>query len=473
MSSLSVRSSTTRTLPFTVSLKSPQDNSLHCEQLLRDLPGKRQVYKGSWQQHTVVIKLFLDSRNAHRHWAREKAGVEALIDAGVASPELLFSGQLDDGIPVLVFAFLPGAQTALEVWNGLEALELQVAFLHQLIELFAGLHSAGLTQDDVHLENFLVSEQQVYAIDGDAISGQGNKPLDLKSSSSNLVLLFAQLIPKYDFLMDSAALHYAKLRNIPGSQLLTRLKLDLPKTRTKRRHKYVEKCYRSCSEFVYSKRAGQTAVSRRDVQGEVLNRLLNDPEAFIRNGELLKDGNTSTVLRVQAGDCDWVIKRYNIKNPWHALSRCFRPTRAWISWGNAHRLKISGIATPRAIAMIEKRIGPLRSTGYYVCNFVAGAHAEDFFQNDSVDVIAKEQTAENFVRLFSLFSKLNICHGDCKATNFLLRNDELWVLDLDAMHECPSPARFKKLFQVDRQRFLRNWQTDPELQQWFDDHLPR
>jgi tRNA A-37 threonylcarbamoyl transferase component Bud32 len=135
-------------------------------------------------------------------------------------------------------------------------------------------------------------------------------------------------------------------------------------------------------------------------------------------------------------------------------------------------LKISGIATPRAIAVIEKRIGPLRSTGYYVCDFVAGMHAEAFFQDDTVDAFVKEQVAGNFAHLFELFHQLKISHGDCKSTNFLLKGNEPWVLDLDAMQVCSSPVRFKKLFQVDRQRFLRNWQALPELQQWFDDHLP-
>ena len=465
------------TLPFFVHLKSPEDNSIQCEQLLRNLPEKRLVYKGSWQQRCVVIKMFLDPKSARRHWARERSGVEALKDAHVATPELLFSGELVSGelagTPVLIFAFLPCAQTALEVWDNLTTLEQRADFLQQLVEPVAGLHEAGLVQEDLHLENFLVSGQKIYAIDGDAIGTQNQgKPLDLKSSSRNLSLFFAQLPPKFDFLMETTSLHYAHQRNIDGSQLLAQLQLDLPKTRLRRSRKYIKKCYRTCSEFVRSERTGQISIFRRDAQGEMLNRLLEDPDAFMRSGTILKAGRSSTVVRVHVDDCDWVIKRYNIKNPCHALSRCFRPTRAWISWGNSHLLKVSGIATPRAIAMIEKRIGPLRSTGYYVCDYVAGVNVEDFFQDATVDAPDKKQVAESFVSLFDLFCKLNIVHGDCKATNFILQENEPWVLDLDAMQECSSPARFKKLFQVDRQRFLRNWQSQPELQQWFDEQLP-
>lgn len=437
------------------------------------MPGKRLVYSGTWRQNRVVIKQFLDPKSSQRYWNREKNGVEALESISVDTPQLLFSGQLTDDTFVLVFEYLPQAETALQFWNALNSEDSRLEFLRQLLDLMCVLHEAGLTQEDLHLENFLVSGQKIYAIDGDAIGTQNQgKPLDLKSSSRNLSLFFAQLPPKFDSLMETTSLHYAQQRNIDGSQLLAQLQLDLPKTRLRRSHKYIKKCYRTCSEFVRSERTGQISISRRDAQGETLNRLLDDLDAFMRSGTILKAGRSSTVVRVQVDGCDWVIKRYNIKNPCHALSRCFRPTRAWISWGNSHLLKISGIATPRAIAMIEKRIGPLRSTGYYVCDYVAGVNAEDFFQDANVDAPGKKQVSENFVRLFELFCKLNIVHGDCKATNFLVKDDQPWVLDLDAMQECSSPARFKKLFQIDRQRFLRNWQSQPELQKWFDERLP-
>lgn len=123
--------------------------------------------------------------------------------------------------------------------------------------------------------------------------------------------------------------------------------------------------------------------------------------------------------------------------------------------------------------MLEKRFGPLRSTGYYVTEFIDGTHAESFFSDNRVPAVQKQQAAQAFVELFALLRKLAICHGDCKATNFLLRDLAPWVLDLDAMRECSPGTRFDRLSRHDRARFLRNWQAQPELQRWFDEHLQK
>ena len=462
-------------LPFTLDLESLHgQDSVLCERLLRDLHGKRKVYKGLWGQRTVVVKLFLDRKTARRHWDREKAGIEALKETSVPTPELLFAGQLCDATPALIFDLLPEAQTALQVWESLTTMDQRADFLQQLVEVVAGLHNAGLVQEDLHLENFLVSGGEIYAIDGDAVSNKGQgKPLADAVSSTNLALLFAQFPPIFDCLFERAVQRYAELRKLAAPGIMARLSTDLPDVRRRRRHKYVEKCYRSCSEFERTRHPGQVAIARRDQQGQPLTAFLADPDAFMAEGVLVKDGASSTIVRVNGEGYDWIVKRYNIKGPWHALSRCLRPTRSWISWGNAHRLKISGLDNPRAIAVIEKRFGPFRSKGYYVCEYIAAPRAGVFFQDDSVTADEKQQVREAFVEMFEQFLKLGICHGDCKAANFLILNNLPWILDLDAMQEYRPGMRYNKLYEGDRERFLRNWQSQPELQRWFDDHLPK
>lgn len=460
--------------PFSLSLKTPDEsNPVLCRAPLRLLTGKRHVHMGSWGQREVVVKLFLDPKRARRHWARELAGVDFLKSATVSTPELLYSGQLDDGTPALLFEFLPGAQTALDLWPSQASFEMRQKFLFQLVEVIGALHDAGLVQNDLHLGNFLISQGKVYVIDGDAVRahsfGQG---LEMEESSRNLALFFAQLPPRFDSLIESTVHHYAQVRQCGEKVLLARLRKDLPVVRRRRRRKYVDKCYRDCSEFVRVATPQGIAVLRRDRQGATLSRFLADPDTFMGQGTLLKDGNSSTVARVRGDGFDWVVKRYNIKNVWHRLSRCWRPTRAWVSWGNAHRLKISGIATPAPIAVFENRFGPLRATGYYVCEYVDRPHAETYFQDRRVPEDDRRQVAEAFVELFDQFRLLAMGHGDCKATNFLIKGHSPWVLDLDAMHEYRPGARFERVYSLDRARFLNNWQTLPELQRWFDEHLP-
>ena len=460
--------------PISLQLSGGNDSILICEEPLRNLPGKRLVCSGLWQKKAVVAKLFLDPRGAKRHWMREKTGVAALQTAGINTPELLFSGRLNDQTPVLIFEQLTGAETALTVWQNLTNDKQRLSFLRQLLAELADHHQAGLWQKDLHLNNFLYSKQRWYTIDADTVnSQQAGTPLSPESSLDNLALFFAQLTPDFDHLIEPALTEYARRRQLDLTGKLEYLIELLAEKRKQRRHKYIKKSYRTCSEFIRCDSKRRVAVYRRDAEPARIQQLLSDPDALIAAGTLLKDGNSATVAKIHHPEGDWVIKRYNIKNIWHGLKRCLRPSRAWVSWGNAHRLSISGIATPQAIAVIEKRLGPLRWGAYYVCKYIDAPDAAEYFQNMTSVQNTKNTTAKNFITLFGILHSAGIYHGDCKATNFLINNQQPWVIDLDAMREFHSQQSFLRHYHIDRKRFLRNWQEQLELQEWFDDHLPK
>lgn len=457
--------------PFSVTLKTSDKTTISCQQILRDLPGKRRVCRGSWQGRTVLIKLFIHPKSATRHWQREKQGIEALADNQLATPELLFAGTLDDDTPVLVFDFLHNAQTALDVWQQYSNDDERLHLLKQLTAAIAEQHSCGLWQQDLHLGNFLICDDSIYTIDGDAIRvSASGKTLPIKQRRENLALFLAQISPRYEFLFAELISHYATCPATPVDNAWSSiLDNELPQARDKRRHTYIQKSYRNCSEFVRQRKPGHLAIYRRDANPELIQQLLSNPNALMANGTMLKDGNSATVVRIQAGGEAWVIKRYNIKSVCHALKRCWRPTRAWVSWGNAQRLSISDIDTPQAIAMIEKRFGPLRLGGYYVCKSIEAPCATDYFEAPLGDT---KEITQQFVNLFKIFHKLGIYHGDCKATNFLVQDNHPCVIDLDAMREFRNRNRYLRAYKVDRERFLRNWRAMPELQRWFDERLP-
>ena len=467
--------STINSWPTTLQLADHASSELVCEQSLRHLAGKRLTCRGTWNDHKVLIKLFLHPQSAERHWQREKQGVSLLIDNQLNTPALLFSGALDDATPVLIFDYLPAAQTALEQWESFDTDQQRLHFLKKLMETVAQQHQCGIWQNDLHLENFLISDEVIYSIDGDDIQQQGQEEDGLSRAKrrDNLALLLAQLPPQCESLFPAALAHYGQQSTEQSVEdWATIIDNELPQRRKKRRANYVQKSFRSCSEFLRNNSFNHISIFRRDIDPDLLAALQAGPDKLMAGGTMLKDGNSATVVAVEVASKRWVIKRYNIKNWWHALKRCWRPTRAWTSWGNAHRLSISHINTPQPVAMIEKRFGPLRFGGYYICAEIVAPSVCKYLLDLQVNPANKKTVQKEFVSFFTVLIQLKISHGDLKGTNFLIQDNGVWVIDLDAMSEFRSQRRFLSRFQADRARFLRNWDECSELKQWFDDHLP-
>lgn len=467
--------STINSWPTTLQLADHANSELVCEQPLRSLVGKRMVCRGTWKNRQVLIKLFLHSQSAGRHCQREQQGVSLLINNQLSTPSLLYSGTLDDETPVLIFDYLPAAQTALEQWNSFETDQQRLHFLNKLLETIAEQHKCGIWQNDLHLENFLISNEVIYSIDGDDIQQQDQqrKTLSRSKRRDNLALLLAQLPPQYESIFPAALAHYGhQFTDEPLTDWTTIIDQELPPRRNKRRTNYIKKSFRTCSEFVRQNSFKKITIFRRDIDQDLLVALQSGPDKLMARGNMLKNGNSATVVAVEIANKRWVIKRYNIKNWWHGLKRCWRPTRAWTSWGNAQRLSISQIKTPQPVAMIEKRFGPLRFGGYYICAEVVAPSACEYLLDTQIKPENKELVKESFVSIFNVFLQLRISHGDFKGTNFLIQDNGVWVIDLDAMKEFHSQRRFHSRFQQDRARFLRNWDEYSKLKQWFDNNLP-
>jgi tRNA A-37 threonylcarbamoyl transferase component Bud32 len=464
---------TSYTSPFELKLKHHTAAVLQCHTFLRHLPGRRLVCVATWGDEQVVVKLF-QGRKALRYWEREKRGIELLKQRGIATPELMFVGFSDDNTtPVLITRMISGAQTALERWERCSNDGERLDLLKALVEVIAQQHKHGLWQEDLHLGNFLLRGDKVFTLDGDAIRAKIRTALlPPYISRGNMSLFLAQIPPTHAHLFEDILRHYTRASGQSLQQWQSLLTTELPQQRRKRRRTYVSKAFRTCTEFIRKRKKGQLLIHRSDAPPELIRLMENDPDSLIEQGTILKDGNSSTVVRVESGSDAWVIKRYNIKNPLHLLKRCLRPTRASISWGNAHRLKISGINTPQAVAMAEKRFGPLRLTGYYVCRYVEAPDVAEYFSGERIESSPQIQAANALVRIFELFYNLGIHHGDCKATNFLLKEQEPWVIDLDAMREFNSRQKFLRHYKIDRARFLRNWNQGSKVREWFDKQLP-
>jgi len=214
------------------------------------------------------------------------------------------------------------------------------------------------------------------------------------------------------------------------------------------------------------------SVAREDASW--LAPLLDDPDAVMTTGEMLKEDDGDTVVRVEVAGRSLVVKRYNIKSATHALSRAFRPSRAWRSWREAHRLLLLGISTPYPRAMIEERLGPLRRRAWIITDYCPGP---TLIERLAPHVEAAEPPLAEGAALLRLMETLHACrikHGDCKANN-LLWNEAMGgivVIDLDATTQHTLSFAAARAWRRDRKRLLANWPKGSGLHRWLDARLP-
>ncbi|THF63144.1 hypothetical protein E6C76_18045 [Pseudothauera nasutitermitis] len=454
--------------PFRIRLAGGSELVLH--QLLRVLPGKRVVGAGTDANgERRLVKLFI-GRHSERHWQRECAGIGLLAAAGIPTPALVAAQPLAGGGHGLLTAFLDGADTLLDGWQPLAGSAPGDAgatvLLAPAFALLGRVHAAGLSHDDLHFGNFLRHDGRLLLIDGDAVRRHGNGPLAEKTAARDLAMLLAQLPRTWDGHLDTLLAAYRQTNpQPPGKAALARA---LARERAWRLRDYLSKTGRDCTLFKMERHFDHfTAVVR--TEADTLAALLAEPDRFIDAGQLLKRGNTCTVARVDLDGRPLVVKRYNIKNARHALSRLWRPSRGWHSWREGHRLHLFGVPTPAPLALVEERRGPLRGRAWLVSEYCAGTDLLALLDAGSEPPPA---IAAALTTLFATLHRERVSHGDLKATNLLWDGQAVQLIDLDTMRQHASPTGHARAWAKDRARLLRNWPADCVLHRWLDARLP-
>ncbi len=450
-------------LPLQVTMQ--EGGPLVLENLLRLVPGKRLVAAGRWQGQPALVKLFI--AGAHRrHGERERAGVLALQAAGVRTPELLAAGPVEGGAYAVVSAFLPAAENLAAIWES--GAERGTEMLTAAMPLLARMHAAGLAQADLHLGNFLLAQGALYAIDGDAVEVKNaGAALNEAAVIANLAILFAGLTPAFDA---QRARFLAAYEAEPGALAVDRARLQAAvlTTRARRLRKFLEKTGRDCTQFAVARNWHRAWAVLRSRWDEFAG-FLAAPDRFVDGAHTFKTGGTCTVVASEIAGKTCLVKRYNIKHWRHALSRAWRESRAWHSWRAAHLLLFYGITTPQPLAVLEERRGPLRGRAFLVTEICAG---KNLLETLDAGRIPPENLGRELVRTFAALHALRISHGDFKATNLFWHDGKVHLIDLDALKQHRCPWRFKRAWQRDRARFLRNWPADSPLVRWLDQHLP-
>ncbi|SRR5690554_1230211 len=460
-------------LPLDVELANGQ--TLVVEQWLRVLPGQRYVARALWQGRTVFVKLLLGSK-ASRQYQRELAGAQLLIEEKIISAKLLDAQKQSDGSAYLLFEFIENGQSLAAAWQECSAdqplSERQTEVLGLALKAVAKMHLRGLWQSDLHLDNLLQQGEQLYVVDGGGVqSEQAGQPLSQEKVIANLAVFFAQLPSAFDAHLEELLVHYL-LSNTEHALRLESLQKQILSMRRWRVKDYLNKAARDCSLFSAKISLFGLRVVWRTAQSE-LEPLLVDLDAAIASGRSYKTGGTATVAGVEQGQYSLVVKRYNIKNIAHWLTRFWRPSRAWHSWREGYRLKVLGIATPQPLAVIENRWCGLRGRAWLISEYCGEQDIIQRFAGYQDNGTVPEVEIVSLVELLNALIREKISHGDLKGHNILWYQQRFNLIDLDAMQQHLGMHSFTRAYQKDRTRLLRNWPQQSPLYKLLDQRLPQ
>jgi len=236
--------------PFTLALdgRGAEDTLLICSRVVRAIPGKRLVCQGEWQGDDVFIKLYI---GFEKLFLQELKGLKALHAAGIAAPVVRYSGTAWEGtVHVILLEAIQPATTLEAAWEAAVNDQARIELLKKSLGTIAEHHQAGLEQLDIHLDNFLLSGERLFTLDGGGIHAVPAGELPVKNSRDNLALFFAQFYPEYDPLIDAVLPDYERRRRYnPGTMSVQRLHERVDYFRRGRQRRFLKKIFRDCSAF--------------------------------------------------------------------------------------------------------------------------------------------------------------------------------------------------------------------------------
>ncbi len=443
------------------------DNGKRLQQLevVRYVPKRRCVCRATWQGQPVYAKIYFGEK-AEKYAFRDAEGIAYLKQAKITTPNILYQGKpLSPQCYAVIFEGIVSADNAENVWIFLKETQ-RFELAKQLVQVVAQHHAADLLQTDLYLKNFLVKDDTIFTIDGDGIRKINR--LTRQKALANL----GKLLSKFDVLMLERHLPallntYAEARGWRTSPNLAKIKADIDAARRKATRAYADKkVFRQCTDVNVIEKAGVWLAIRSAFSNVAIPQTETEAEDCFQPDNILKNGNTCTVALAKIDGLSVVIKRYNIKGFWHGLGRALRKTRASVSWANAHRLQLLGIATANPVALIESRRYGLKGKAYFMTEYIDAPDMIEFFKQTS-DKGLRAQAIKEAAQLFYRLHLLNISHGDMKANNIKVLVTNPMLIDLDSMqqHRCKYFAN--KAHARDLRRFMRNWKDEPSLYNGF------
>jgi hypothetical protein len=197
---------------------------------------------------------------------------------------------------------------------------------------------------------------------------------------------------------------------------------------------------------------GRVAIHSAQLADDLAQILWEQPHSLVEMGEPLRIKGVRRTVRLSWGTQHYVLKHYVESSRRHALKRAVQPSRARLTWTVMHKLADAGIATPRPVACIENRFGPLRRDSFLMYPYQEGRTLRSCFAGAARQSHPPAERLWRQLRdLWQRLAQLRASLADTNLGNFIVcPAGRLWVIDLDK-------ARFHRLAYTAAQHQRRGW----------------
>lgn len=442
---------------------------------LRELVGRRSVHFGTFDSLPVVVKRYVPHLKQIQDSQREWEQLKQLYALKLKVPQPLFYGTDRTQTQILVMGRIGKGQNLRDYLNSGCSKEQRALVWRQLFKTVATHHRFGVCQRDPHFDNFLWESGRVYALDANRFY-IGSQPLGLALRASNLASLWVQAKWEWEAEMEAVLPCYLQqIKKIPDRRRLERnVRRLIPRYRRRRLQRYFKKTQRSCSAFQREDRPGSVLLWDRQLPEEIKTAFVKNPHQLIASGTFLKKGNTCTVAAVTLGGKAYVLKRYNPKSFFHRLGHLFLPSRARNSWSCGHTWRLIGLPTLRPWACLEEKKGPFTLRSFLLIDRGNGQPLSQWVKEHRSSSALLDGIVRQFTTVWEAWESLRARHGDLKTSNLLVSPEGiLSFLDLDSFRFFLPRYLYHKGRREDWQRFMRNWQTNPEIEALFRERIGR
>jgi len=192
----------------------------------------------------------------------------------------------------------------------------------------------------------------------------------------------------------------------------------------------------------------------------LLKAIIASPDTFLEQADVVfKNDAASTVARISLGGRCFILKRYNLKTPIQRIKRLIGLNRSARACKNAWWLTQAGITTPRPLAYFTKTHQTFSPIHYLLTEYMPGTLASELYVHHTSCAASLPIINQRVTRCQNQLEAAGVAHGDWKATNVLIHQNTLVLLDTDGVKRYGASIQHKK----DQIRWEKNWDSPHDI----------